>query len=108
MVGSGPCGAVAAYELAKSGKRVVVLEEGPPFTPDEYDFEASRSMARLMREGGLRMTRGTIMPTMQAICVGGASVVNSAICVRPPDFVFERWESQFDLARTNRHDAFNV
>ena len=64
IVGSGPCGAVVAYEVAKAGHRVLLLEEGPPFTPSEFELEGSRSMARTMREGGLRSTRGTILPTM--------------------------------------------
>src|SRR5690606_29974534 len=55
-----------------------------------------------MREGGLRMTRGTTMPTMQAIALGGGSLVNSAICVRPPQAVFDRWATRFDLERTDR------
>jgi choline dehydrogenase-like flavoprotein len=102
VVGSGPCGAVVAHEVAAAGHRVVLLEEGPPFTPADFELEGSRSMARTMREGGLRSTRGTILPTMQAIALGGGSLVNSAICVRPPDSVFARWATGFDLERTSR------
>ena len=102
VVGSGPCGAVVAYEAALAGKRVVLLEEGPPFTPADYSLEGSRSMARTMRDGGVRSTRGTVLPTMQAIALGGGSLVNSAICVRPPEPVFDRWATGFELSRTNR------
>ena len=102
VVGSGPCGAVVAYELAHAGRRVVLLEEGPPFTPADFELEGTLSMTRTMREAGLRATRGFVMPTMQAICLGGGSLVNSAICVRPPEFVFERWASEFELAHTSR------
>ena len=102
VVGSGPCGAVVAHEVARRGRRVVLVEEGPPFTPAEFELEGSRSMARTMREGGLRSIRGTILPTMQAIALGGGSLVNSAICVRPPDTVFDRWATGFELERTNR------
>jgi choline dehydrogenase-like flavoprotein len=91
-----------AHSLAAAGKSVVLLEEGPPFTPQDYEFEGSLSMARTLREGGLRRTSGTIMPTMQAIALGGGSLVNSAICVRPPDFVFEEWSSRYDLEHTSR------
>jgi choline dehydrogenase-like flavoprotein len=104
VVGSGPCGAVVAKELACAGKSVVLLEEGPPFTPAEFDLDGARSMARTMREGGLRATRGYVMPTLQAICLGGGSLVNSAICVRPPDFVFDGWSEHFELERTSGKD----
>ena len=102
VVGSGPSGAVVAYELARAGHDVVLVEEGPPFTPEEFDLDGARSMARTMREGGLRTTFGTIMPTMQAIALGGGSLVNSAICPRPPEFVFEGWRSEFELEHTGR------
>lgn len=102
VVGSGPCGAVAAYELAAAGHDVILLEEGPPFTVRDFELDGNLSMTRTMREGGLRMTRGTTMPTMQAIALGGGSLVNSAICVRPPDSVFDRWATRFDLERTDR------
>jgi len=41
VVGSGPCGAVAAYELAAAGKSVVLCEEGPPFTPADYEIDGA-------------------------------------------------------------------
>jgi choline dehydrogenase-like flavoprotein len=104
VVGSGPCGAVAAYELAAAGKRVVLCEEGPPFTPSEYEIDGAISMARTMREGGLRFTTGTVLPTMQAIALGGGSLVNSAICNRCPDFRFDEWAAMADLERTSRRD----
>jgi choline dehydrogenase-like flavoprotein len=104
VVGSGPCGAVAAYELALAGKDVVLLEEGPPIIPDEYALDGAISMTRLMREAGLRTTRGTIMFTMQAICLGGGSLVNSAMCIRPPDFIFERWCGDYELGSTSGAD----
>jgi len=48
----------------------------------------------MLREGGMRATRGNVfMPTMQAIALGGGSVVNSAICARSPAWVFDRWAS---------------
>ena len=104
VVGSGPGGAVAARELAARGWRVVLVEEGPPFTPADYARDGGLSMARTMREGGLRATSGTVMPTMQAIALGGGSLVNSAICNKAPDFVLDAWCRDHDLAHTTLAD----
>jgi choline dehydrogenase-like flavoprotein len=104
VVGSGPGGAVVAKELTDAGLHVVLIEEGPPFTPSDYRIDGGISMARTMREGGLRATVGTVMPTMQAICLGGGSLVNSAICNRTPDFVLDRWCERFSLKQTSAAD----
>ncbi len=102
VVGSGPAGAVVAYELAAAGVDVLLLEEGPPFTPSEYRQDGNVSMARTMREAGLRSTIGSFMPVLQAICLGGGSLINSAICVRPPEFIFDEWCERFALKQTTR------
>ena len=104
VVGSGPGGAVLAKELSCAGRDVILLEEGPPFSPDDFELDGGVSMARTLREGGLRTTRGYIMPTMQAIALGGGSLVNSAICVRAPAATLEEWCSEFELDHTSRAD----
>jgi choline dehydrogenase-like flavoprotein len=92
VVGSGPAGAVVAKELAEAGRDVILLEEGPPFGARDFRQEAGESLHRAFREGGSRATRGsTFLPTMQAIALGGGSLVNSAICARSPSFVFNAW-----------------
>ncbi len=105
VVGSGPAGAVVAKELAEAGQDVVLVEEGPPFTPQDFVLDGSLSMARTMRQGGLRTTRGGfVMPTMQAIALGGGSLVNSAICVRAPAATLDAWCERFALRRSTRAD----
>ncbi len=92
VVGSGPGGAVVAKELAEAGKDVVLLEEGQPYDVADFRPDAGAAMVRMLREGGMRSTRGNVfIPTMQAVALGGGSLVNSAISVRPPAWVFERW-----------------
>jgi choline dehydrogenase-like flavoprotein len=101
VVGSGPGGAVAAKELAEAGRDVILLEEGPPFGVADFRQEAGLAMRRTMREGGSRATRGNaFLPTMQAIALGGGSLVNSAICARPPAFVFREWAEKTGIGLT--------
>ncbi len=95
VVGSGPGGGVAAKELAEAGLDVVLLEEGPPFGRNDFAAEVGESMQRTLREGGTRAARGNVItPTMQAIALGGGSIVNSAICARPPQWVFDKWHQR--------------
>lgn len=99
VVGSGPGGAVVAKELAEAGRDVVLLEEGPPFGVRDFRLEPGEALHRTMREGGMRATRGSMyLPTMQAIALGGGSLVNSAICARSPDWVFEKWAEKTGTA----------
>ena len=53
VVGSGPGGALLAKELSCAGHDVILLEEGPPFTPADFELDGGLSMARTLREGGL-------------------------------------------------------
>lgn len=105
VVGSGPGGAVVAKELAERGHDVILLEEGPPFgAKDMRPDAANESMRRTMREGGTRSTRGNLfMPTMQAIALGGGSLVNSAISCRAPGWSLEKWAEKYHLQDFDAH-----
>ena len=92
VVGSGPAGALVAKELAEAGRDVVLLEEGRAFGKKDMVTEAGTAMHRLLRESGTRVAMGSMyVPTMQAIALGGGSLINSAICARTPEWVFEKW-----------------
>ncbi len=92
VVGSGPAGALVAKELAEAGRDVVLLEEGRAIGVKDMVTEAGSAMHRLFRESGTRVAMGSMyVPTMQAIALGGGSLINSAICARAPDWVFEKW-----------------
>lgn len=101
VVGSGPGGAVVAKELAEAGRDVVLLEEGPPFGAKDFRQEAGEALTRLLREAGTRVARGNLFfPTMQAMALGGGSVVNSAICARSPAWVFDKWAEKVGTSLT--------
>ena len=98
VVGSGAGGAVAAANLSRAGLRTVVIEAGPRLSPEDMTDEAPRFMARYFWEGGLRTIGGTThIPTLQARCLGGSTVVNSAIMLELPAWVRRAWSDETGL-----------
>lgn len=92
VVGSGPGGFVAADNLAASGMRVALIEAGPVAEAHTMTAEAPRFLAKHYWEGGLRLVGGNSPnPAMMGRCLGGSSVVNSAIMLKLPDWVRQEW-----------------
>ena len=73
VVGSGPTGAAAAKTLAEARQgRDHRRRRAEVFAGRLHSPTPHFSMGRMMRESGLRATRGNIfMPTLQAIGLGG-------------------------------------
>jgi choline dehydrogenase-like flavoprotein len=62
-----------------------------------------RTLRNLFAEQGLRRTRGnTPVRTFQAHALGGTSLVNSAICWRAPQSVFDVWREQYGVEGMSR------
>lgn len=98
VVGSGAGGSAAAVVLARGGHSVAVVEAGPWRAPVDYPHTTSGTMRDLFADWGSLVTRSrALWPIVQASCVGGTTVVNSAIVVRTPGDVFDRWSREYGI-----------
>lgn len=94
VVGSGAGGASAARMLSDSSRSIAIVEEGPEVSTDQFSDRSYPTLARLYRQMGAQVTDGRApMLVIQGCCVGGSTVVNSAIMRRLPERVWSDWSS---------------
>ena len=106
VVGSGYGGGVAASRLARAGKRVAVLERGREFVTGEFparfpdlrgEMQLTGKRLRLGSPTGLYDVRfGEDMHVLIGCGLGGGSLINAALAVRPDPRVFSDpvWPSE--------------
>lgn len=98
VVGSGAAGAVAAHVLASAGFAVAIVEEGPWVRTREFGERVYDAFKRMFRDVGTQVIEGrSYVPIIQGRCVGGSTVVNSAIAHRAPEDVLDEWADRFGL-----------
>jgi choline dehydrogenase-like flavoprotein len=98
IVGSGAAGATAAYTLTQAGLSVGIVEEGPWMKTRELAKDVHTAFGRVMRQSGMQVLGGrAYMPMLQGRCVGGSTLVNSAIAWRIPEDVVDDWSARFGL-----------
>lgn len=92
VVGSGAAGSTVALDLARAGRDVLVLEEGPWLTTPDFPPDLYSALRDLWRDFGAQLAIGrSVIPVLQGRCVGGSTVINGAIVHRLPRAVWERW-----------------
>ena len=98
VIGSGAGGAVAAHTLASAGWSVAIVEEGPWVKSHEFKDDVNGTFKRALRDGGTQVLKGrTFMPMLQGRCVGGSTLINSAIAWRTPEDVIDDWRDRFGI-----------
>ncbi|MDB4934312.1 MAG: Oxidoreductase, family [Labilithrix sp.] len=98
VIGSGAAGATAAHALTEAGLSVAIVEEGPWMKTKDVASDVHTAFGRIMRQSGMQVLGGrAYMPMLQGRCVGGSTLVNSAIAWRIPEDVVDDWTARFGL-----------
>jgi choline dehydrogenase-like flavoprotein len=116
VIGSGYGGAVSALRLAEIGTEVVLLERGSEYLPGEFpnEFGQLTKFQRLEgpdgpmgRASGLFNWRvGSGFAALVANGIGGGSLINAGVAMRPGDEVFAQaaWPAQIRYRSDRRPD----
>lgn len=98
VIGSGAGGAVTAAKLARAGRDVTIVEEGPWVDPDAMEPFSLAEMAAKYRHRGLSAALGSpAIAYAEGRCVGGSTEINSGLYHRlPPDLALE-WAARYQI-----------
>lgn len=97
VIGSGAGGGVIAFELARHGIRVTLLEEGEYVSPRRFSQRDRDMVGILYRNRGLQTTEDLAVTILQGVCVGGSTVINMGDVVLTPEPIFRYWRNHFSL-----------
>jgi choline dehydrogenase-like flavoprotein len=93
VIGSGAGGGILAYRLAKTGRRVLVVERGRHYPSAKFDMsDEVDQYLKLYNAGALQLAKDFRLQVLQGVCVGGSTTVNNAVCINPPAGVLADWE----------------
>lgn len=98
VVGTGAGGAAAAYELARRGRAVLMLEDGEYHRRDGFEARAQPAFQKMYLGRGTTIALGNVAaPVWAGRAVGGSTVINSGTCYRAPEHTFRMWEARLGL-----------
>jgi long-chain-alcohol oxidase len=97
IVGSGSGGGVVAAVLAEKGYKVVVLDKGEYYAPDDISTLEGPSILSLYEKSGALATEDGGVSLAAARTIGGGSTVNWCVCFKTPENVRNEWAQDFGL-----------
>lgn len=97
VCGSGAGGSMAARELARAGKRVVLLEEGGDHLPHHFTQREDEMLPILFQEMAGRRSEDLAIAILSGRGLGGSTVHNQNLCKRTPDALLAHWRDDLRL-----------
>ncbi len=91
IIGTGAGGGTAAEILSLAGLKVVMIEEGPLKTSNQFDMHEGSAYTDLYQDGMGRATADGAITIMQGRCVGGSTTVNWTSSFRTPPETLQHW-----------------
>lgn len=97
IVGSGAGGGISAEILARSGLKVIIVEEGPLKTSSDFKMKEKQAYADLYQEVAGRLTKDKGIQILQGRSVGGSTTVNWTSSFRTPAQTLDFWQQKFNV-----------
>ncbi|MFZ2493338.1 MAG: GMC family oxidoreductase [Thermoanaerobaculia bacterium] len=95
IVGSGAGGGTVASELAplaRDGKKILVIEQGPRFAKGEFTGRELEMAPSLYQDEGGFLTKDGTMTLAFGRALGGSTVVYTGTSMQPPARVIRNWD----------------
>lgn len=97
VIGSGAGGGVVAGELARAGKRVIVLEKGGYNYEGNFTWHEEQAMPGLFLKRGALSTKDLGVIMLAGSTLGGGTVVNWMTSLRTPANILAEWDQRSGL-----------
>jgi len=97
IVGTGAGGGTSAEIFAKSGLKVLMIEEGPLKSSNSFVMDENKAYGDLYQESAGRVTKDGSISILQGRCVGGTTVVNWTSSFRTPPQTLEHWSKEYQV-----------
>jgi choline dehydrogenase-like flavoprotein len=95
IVGTGAGGGITARALSQAGLKVVMIEEGPYKTTNDFTMKEADAYPELYYEVASRKTADKAITILQGRAVGGGTTVNWTSCFRIPGRTLTHWQQQY-------------
>lgn len=97
IIGTGAGGGTSAEIFANAGLRVLLLEEGPLKSSNDFKMDERDAYRDLYQESAGRMSKDGSMSILQGRCVGGTTVINWTSSFRTPEPTLNYWAEKFGV-----------
>ncbi|MGY5451200.1 GMC family oxidoreductase N-terminal domain-containing protein [Agarivorans sp. MS3-6] len=95
IIGSGAGGGISAQVLAQAGLTVIVVDEGPLKSSQDFKMQERQAYPDLYQESAARKTKDKAIGIFQGRCVGGSTTVNWTTSLRTPDLTLQHWQQRW-------------
>jgi choline dehydrogenase-like flavoprotein len=104
IIGTGAGGGTTAEILAKAGLKVILIEEGPLKSSNDFKMDERQAYKDLYQENAGRMNKDGSMSILQGRCVGGTTVINWTSSFRTPEQTLQYWADNFDTKGASKEE----